>query len=133
MRTKPQLSFLLMQHRHRYDLPKGHIEPGEDEWGCALRELYEETGIEANTLHLDQEFRFTITYQTHYKRFGNETIEKTLVIFLGWLNQDVTIKLSEHDSHIWVDWNPPHVIQEKTIDPLLGQLEQYLNKNGFRI
>ena len=41
MRTKPQLSFLLMQHPDRYDLPKGHIEAGEAEWDCALRELYE--------------------------------------------------------------------------------------------
>ncbi|HEY9596080.1 MAG TPA: DNA mismatch repair protein MutT, partial [Cyanophyceae cyanobacterium] len=30
MRTKPQLSFLLMQKPNRYDLPKGHIEAGED-------------------------------------------------------------------------------------------------------
>lgn len=127
MRTEPQLSFLLlMKHPTRYDLPKGHIEPGEDELCCALRELQEETGIEASNLHLDETFRFTIIYQTRYKRFGGKTIEKTVVIFLGWLRQEVNLKLSEHSSYTWVNWNPPHTIQKKTIDPLLEQLEQVL-------
>ena len=130
MRTKPQLSFLLMQHPKRYDLPKGHIEAGEDEWSCALRELYEETGIEASSLQLDERFRFTITYQACYKRFGSETVEKILVIFLGWLEKDVSIKLSEHSSYTWITWNPPHAIQEKTIDPLLKHLEHYLVKGS---
>lgn len=133
MRHKPQLSFLLMHKPTRYDLPKGHIESGEDELGCALRELYEETGIEASALQLDEQFRFTITYQARYKRFGSETVEKTLVIFLGWLKQEVNVKLSEHDSYTWVEWNPPHAIQQKTIDPLLEQLERYFQKNGFRV
>jgi 8-oxo-dGTP pyrophosphatase MutT (NUDIX family) len=133
MRTKPQLSFLLMQHPDRYDLPKGHIEAGETEWDCALRELYEETGIEASNLHLDEAFSFSITYQTRYKRFAGETIEKTLIIFLGWLQQEVNIKLTEHDSYTWVEWNPPHAIQQKTIDPLLEQLEQYFQESKFRI
>ncbi|HEY9740619.1 MAG TPA: NUDIX domain-containing protein [Coleofasciculaceae cyanobacterium] len=60
IRTKPQWSFLLMQHPTRYDLPKGHIEVGEDELGCALRELHEETGIEASHLQLDEKFRFIL-------------------------------------------------------------------------
>ncbi len=127
MRTEPQLSFLLlMKHPTRYDLPKGHIEPGENELCCALRELHEETGIEASNLNLDETFRFTITYQTRYKRFAKKTIEKTVVIFLGWLRQEVNLKLSEHSSYTWVNWNPPHTIQTKTIDPLLEQLEKFL-------
>ena len=130
MRTEPQLSFLLlMKHPIRYDLPKGHIEPGEDELCCALRELQEETGIETSHLSIDEGFHFTITYQTSYKQFGGKTIEKTVVIFLGWLKQEVSIKLTEHSGYTWVNWNPPHTIQQKTIDPLLEQLEQYLHSN----
>ncbi|MBE9127239.1 MULTISPECIES: bis(5'-nucleosyl)-tetraphosphatase [unclassified Coleofasciculus] len=129
MRTVPQLSFLLMQHPHRYDLPKGHMETGEDEWDCALRELHEETGIPASALKLDRTFRFTNTYKTRYKRYGKEKIEKTVVIFLGWLEQKVTVQLTEHSSYQWVEWNPPHLIQKKTIDPLLGKLERYLLEN----
>jgi 8-oxo-dGTP pyrophosphatase MutT (NUDIX family) len=34
---KPDNSFLLMKHSHRYDLPKGHMEVGETEQQTALR------------------------------------------------------------------------------------------------
>jgi 8-oxo-dGTP pyrophosphatase MutT (NUDIX family) len=34
---KPDQSFLLMKHRDRYDLPKGHMEVGETEHQTALR------------------------------------------------------------------------------------------------
>lgn len=120
-----------MHKPNRYDLPKGHIEFGENELSCALRELYEETGIDSNALQLDETFRFTTTYPTRRKRLGGKSINKTVVIFLGWLKRDVMIKLSEHDSYSWVEWNPPHAIQKKTIDPLLEQLEQYFQKNEF--
>lgn len=133
MRTKPQLSFLLMQHPHRYDLPKGHMEFGEDERTCALRELHEEAGIPAIALQLDPGFRFTEIYQIHqYKRYGGESVEKTLVIFLGWLKEEVSIKVSEHGNFTWVDWHPPHAIQKKTIDPLLKALESYFKEDESR-
>ena len=128
MRTEPELSFLLLiKQPTRYDLPKGHIEPGEDDLCCALRELHEETGIKTSQLYIDETFHFTITYQTRDKRFEGKVIEKTVVIFLGWLRQEVSIKLSEHSSYTWVNWNPPHTIQEKMIDPLLEKLEKYLH------
>lgn len=132
MRTHPQVSFLLMQKPNRFDLPKGHMEAGESEWECAMRELREETGIEASAIEIDKKFRFIDTYSASYERFGKEVVEKTVVIFLGWLKQDVTIKLSEHSGFQWVDWNPPHKIQNKTIDPLLKSLEDYLSKNDIR-
>jgi 8-oxo-dGTP pyrophosphatase MutT (NUDIX family) len=132
MRTQPQLSFLLLMKRPtRYDLPKGHMEVGEDELSCALRELYEETGIEASNVQLDETFRFTTTYRTRDVRCGGKLVEKTVVIFLGWLKQDVKIQLSEHDSYCWVDWNPPHVIQKKKIDPLIKELEHYFYTNDI--
>jgi ADP-ribose pyrophosphatase YjhB (NUDIX family) len=34
---KPDQSFLLMKHKDRYDLPKGHMEAGETEHQTALR------------------------------------------------------------------------------------------------
>jgi bis(5'-nucleosidyl)-tetraphosphatase len=126
MRTAPTLSFLLMQHPHRYDLPKGHVEANEDEISCALRELQEETGINNWDIELDTKFRYSETYLTRYKKFGDEKVEKTLVIFLAWLKHEVDLQLSEHISYAWVNWQPPHHIQFLTIDPLLKKLEQYL-------
>ena len=47
-RAEPR-KFLLMRHRDRWDLPKGHVEPGEGIREAALRETEEETGIDRQT------------------------------------------------------------------------------------
>lgn len=119
-RSQPQPQFLLMRHPTRWDLPKGHVDPGEDELTCALRELEEETGITRNGIKLDPDFRFTLQYDVQYERTGGEKLRKTLVIFLGRLVGDHTIAITEHEGFEWFDWAPPHDIQEQTINPLLA-------------
>lgn len=50
---------LMIYRNNRWDLPKGHIDNGESEEECAVREIAEETGVEGakivrflcNTLH----------------------------------------------------------------------------------
>ncbi|RDH50260.1 bis(5'-nucleosyl)-tetraphosphatase [Fischerella thermalis] len=128
MRSQPQMSFLLLLKSNRYDLPKGHIETGEDEISCALRELFEETGIGINDIELDHKFQFHVTYLVKSKRTQNKKAEKKVVIFLAWLKNEVLIKTSEHSGYVWEEWKPPHTIQPKTIDPLLQELEKYLLK-----
>ena len=61
-RKEPVLSFLLMKHPDRWDLPKGHVDEGETELECALREMEEETGIPRSAVRLDDAFRFAETY-----------------------------------------------------------------------
>jgi 8-oxo-dGTP pyrophosphatase MutT (NUDIX family) len=124
-RSSPVESFLLMEHPHRLDLPKGHIMPGESELECALRELEEETGIQAADLQLDPEFRFSLQYPVRYRRLGNRLVTKTLVIFLGRLLRPVEIRTSEHEGHRWMEWSPPHRIQAQTVDALLAAVEKY--------
>lgn len=127
-RQTPRRSFLLMKHPHRYDLPKGHIEAGESEMDCALRELEEETGFPKEQIRIEPEFRFELTYQPRYRRFGGERVEKTVVIFLGWLLADNSEpKPTEHGAYEWFDWSPPHRIQSKTIDPLLTVVESHFS------
>ena len=58
VRGQPIDSFLLMQHVRRWDLPKGHVDEGESEMQCALRELQEETAITAADVEVDPEFQF---------------------------------------------------------------------------
>jgi 8-oxo-dGTP pyrophosphatase MutT (NUDIX family) len=125
-RSTPVESFLLMRHPRRLDLPKGHLDAGETERQCALRELEEETGIRAADLELDDGFRFTLGYEVDGRRYGlGERVPKTLVIFLGRLIHEVPIQCTEHDGFVWVPWNPPHRIQAQTIDPLLAAVEAY--------
>ncbi len=42
--------FLFIEKKGRLDLPKGHIEPGEEAESCALREVSEESGIRGQTI-----------------------------------------------------------------------------------
>jgi 8-oxo-dGTP pyrophosphatase MutT (NUDIX family) len=124
LRGDPIHEFLLMRHADRWDLPKGHVDPGEGDLECALRELHEETGIKAKDINIIDDFRFATHYQVRGKRDG-QLHDKTLVIFLARLLRDVKIDPTEHPAYQWFPWQPPHKIQAFTIDPLLAALEQF--------
>lgn len=123
VRGEPIDEFLLMRHADRLDLPKGKVDSGESDLECALRELSEETGIQPQAIEVDPTFRYVGQYPVGQ---GKQTSQKTLVIFLGRLIQEVTIEVTEHLGFEWVAWNPPHRIQTRTIDPLLEELASHL-------
>ena len=121
--SSPQ--FLLMRHKDRWDLPKGHVDPGETELQCALRELEEETGIAEDAINIHPEFCFKTNYLVNKKRYGATPVNKSLIVYLGTLLKDVDIQPTEHPDFDWFPWNPPHTIQAKTIDPLLAYAEPF--------
>jgi bis(5'-nucleosidyl)-tetraphosphatase len=127
VRGSPVREFLLMRHADRWDLPKGHVDSGESEMECALRELREETGITADDIEIIDGFRFTANYPVYGKR-DSRLIDKTLVVFLARLNRDVEIDPTEHGGYQWFAWNPPHQIQAKTIDPLLAAAAEFIHQ-----
>jgi bis(5'-nucleosidyl)-tetraphosphatase len=122
----PTCSFLVLKHANRFDLPKGHIEKGENEVECALRELYEETSISRELVLLDPEFRFETVYYPHEQQFSGERVAKTVVIFLAHLKEDVPIIPIEHSGFEWVTWNPPHHFNHATIDGVLIKVAQFV-------
>jgi bis(5'-nucleosidyl)-tetraphosphatase len=126
-KSNNQKSFLLMKHANRYDLPKGHLEPGESDLECALREMNEETGIAIDAVEIDRNFQYRSIYQLQSARLDNETVEKTVIIFLGWVDFNTQITITEHLGYEWFDWNPPHQIQLLAIDPLLAEVAVHLN------
>lgn len=129
VRGQPVREVLLMEHPQRLDIPKGHVEPGESDEQCALRELEEETGITASDVEIDPRFRFELQYPVYEKRYGR-WCEKTLVVFLARLKHDVEIRISEHTGFRWLTWQPPHILQPETIDPLLAHLAAHLTAGG---
>ena len=124
VRGDPTESFLLMKHKDRWDLPKGHLDGDETEDECARRELLEETGITAADIDLLPSFRWATEYDVNSKRFG-EKCHKTLVIFLGRLKREVNIVPTEHLDFRWFPWQPPHRIQAQTIDAVLAEAERF--------
>lgn len=118
-----------MQHKDRWDLPKGHVDPGESDLEAAFRELEEETGIAQAEVELDPEFVFEYQYPVAAKRYVSDqrgNIQKTLIVFLGYIPTEKEIAVTEHPDSRWFEWDPPHLIQEKTIDPLLEHVAEYL-------
>ena len=131
VKGNPIESFLLMKHPKRWDLPKGHVDNDESEMECALRELEEETGIQAKDITVDTGFRYQLQYVVNYKRkFGGSDAMKTVVYFLARLERDVKLNLTEHGDFQWFPWNPPHDIQEQTINPLLAAVAQYVSESS---
>jgi len=124
-RGKTKRKFLLMRHANRWDLPKGHIDPGEKKKQCALRELEEETSITSKDIKIDSDFKFKEKYTVSYKRDNRAKKLKTLTIYLAELIKPVDIVLTEHIGYEWISWKPPHKIQENSIDPLLKKLADH--------
>ncbi len=129
-RKQKTLQFLLMKHSTRWDLPKGHLDPGETKRQAALRELSEETGLQALDVWLDAHFVFENRYWVSYKRNGDKKQLKELTIYLGFLVHDKTIVITEHEGYEWFDWSPPHRIQAETINPLLEQVELHFESQN---
>jgi bis(5'-nucleosidyl)-tetraphosphatase len=125
VRGEPIREFLLMRHADRWDLPKGHVDRGESDKQCALRELREETGITEEDIEIIDGFRFTTHYHVRGKRDG-KLYDKALVVFLAHLIRDVKIDVTEHPGYQWFPWQPPHKIQAFTIDPLLAAVERFI-------
>lgn len=118
-----------MKHHDRWDLPKGHVDPGETDMEAALRELEEETGFAEEELQIDPDFCYEERYMVPGKRYGaggGTELEKTLQIYLASMNETRDPRLTEHLGFRWFLWKPPHNIQGKTIDPLLSQLRSHL-------
>ncbi len=84
-------------------LPKGHIDPGEDEQSAAVREVREETGVQ---VALDEKLG-DITYSF---RTATGRIRKTVSFFLlRWESGDPVPQQEEVDD---VQWLPVETCQD---------------------
>jgi len=122
--------FLLMRHHDRWDLPKGHAEPGESPRQTALRETEEETGIDASRITLDETFVYSVAYPVTYRNHGDRVFEKRVTYFIGYVDQPWPVTCTEHVGHQWFGWDPPHRIQAQTIDQLMAAVEAHLRTAG---
>ncbi len=79
-----------------YGFPKGHIEENETDVECAIRETFEETGINVS---VDCNNSFKISY------FVNENILKNVIFFIAFVNGENVIKVQEDelDDAFWID------------------------------
>lgn len=82
-----------------WDLPKGHVEQGEQELDTARREVEEETGLK-DVVFADG-FRQTIRY---FFRAEGKTVFKTVAFYVA-TTETIKIRVShEHTGYVWVPY-----------------------------
>ena len=94
------IKYLLLHYElGHWDLPKGHIEKGENPEDAARREIFEETGIK--NINFISGFRQAIRY---YFRAEGKTILKFVVFYLAE-TKIKEIKISEeHQGFLWLSY-----------------------------
>jgi 8-oxo-dGTP diphosphatase len=93
----PHVALIATRSRTRWGLPKGAVSSGETSEQAALREVREETGIEAEVVKLLD----TIEY---YFRAGDTLIRKRVDFYLmRYVGGELTPQLSEVDDVEWVE------------------------------
>lgn len=91
-------AFLMLKRTQGWlDLPKGHIEKGEDSRSAAIRETEEETGLRLST---DLYFKDEVSY---WYNKNSEKIKKMNIFYLAKLPANAKIRISyEHEGYEWV-------------------------------
>lgn len=92
----PDKSKMLMCERKKdpykglLNMVGGKIEPGEDGYDAAYRELYEETGITRDDIRL-----------THLMDFSYPLCDEYVEVYAGGLNREVTLR-EEKNPLLWI-------------------------------
>ena len=99
-RTEAENLFLLLKYpAGHWDFVKGHVESGETAREAAIRELYEETGIEDAVFVNGFRRRIKYTY-----RYGGRTRFKRVVFFLAHTGTEKVRISEEHQTYMWCSY-----------------------------
>ena len=118
---------LLQNYSNSYSVPKGHLEAFETEQDCALRELYEETGIKAEIL---EGFKTKINYNFR-TRSGEK--QKTVVLFLAEYNGKIDINNNEILSYQWLSAPKAMKTLPNGCDDVINKAEKFLSSQKSEI
>jgi bis(5'-nucleosidyl)-tetraphosphatase len=100
--------YLLLRYAAgHWDFVKGNVEPKESETDTVIRELKEETGIDAT--QTIEGFRDRIQY--FYRRQG-ETVQKEVVFYIIHANTEKVQLSFEHEDFAWLDYS--HALERLT-------------------
>ncbi|MDD2696742.1 MAG: NUDIX domain-containing protein [Candidatus Pacebacteria bacterium] len=124
------LHYPSISHRAKkeyWDLPKGHIEKGEELEDTVKREVEEETGLK--DIEFMREFKETIRY---FFRFEGKNILKFVTFYLvRTQNKDVKIS-GEHLDFLWLPYEEAlKKLTFKNAKEILQKSNEFLSKKGI--
>lgn len=97
----PDILYLLLNYRKgHWDLAKGKLEDGETNLEAAIRELKEETNLEAEVY---SGFEQSLTY--FFKNHQGELVKKDVTFFVGKAHNKNVVLSPEHLFYKWVPLN----------------------------
>jgi 8-oxo-dGTP pyrophosphatase MutT (NUDIX family) len=113
--------FLFIEKKGRLDLPKGHIEKGEEAEKCALREVSEECGIKGHYIIKE----LAPTYHT-YSWEGISYLKKTSWFMMGYDGEMITIPQTE-EGITKVEWLLPDELSKIKSNAWMSLMEVIYN------
>ncbi|MGC8586869.1 MAG: uracil-DNA glycosylase family protein [Candidatus Micrarchaeia archaeon] len=120
---KNTLFLFLIKDDGTLDIPKGHIEKGENALQAAIREAKEESGIDITP---DRFFRRVTKY---FFFEGKEKIMKTLTVFLSETNTKEVKVSFEHKGYKWLDFDEAmKELKYKGTKKLLTDANDYIKR-----
>jgi bis(5'-nucleosidyl)-tetraphosphatase len=96
-----QREYLLLDYGRHWDLPKGHLDAGEDDLAAAVRELQEETGL--TSPRVIDGFHHEIVYFFRSPRKG--LIRKTVIFFLAEVSHRQITLSDEHVGFVFLPFS----------------------------
>ncbi|AGB04000.1 NTP pyrophosphohydrolase [Aciduliprofundum sp. MAR08-339] len=124
--TKTRKYLILHYPTGHWDFPKGHVEKGEDETKAAMREIFEETGIEVDLI-----FGFREIVRYHFRE-GGTLVEKTVIYFLGTTEKEEVRLSYEHDGYQWLNYRDAlNRITYESSKKVLVKAHLFLQKMGY--
>ncbi|HNW56801.1 MAG TPA: NUDIX domain-containing protein [Bacteroidales bacterium] len=98
--------YLFIEKKGKLDLPKGHVEPGEDSKTCALREVSEETGITGQSIVKP----ITSSYHT-YSWEGISYLKRTDWFLMQYSGEMIRVPQME-EGITKIDWLSPDELND---------------------
>lgn len=114
-----QREYLLIKNRRsgHWGFPKGHVEPGEDDFQAALRETSEEVRI--NQMQIIPGFRTVVRYT--FPR-NNQLVKKEVVLFLARTEEEGEPFREEVEEIVWLPY--PEALRRITFPEQRDALRQ---------
>ena len=131
-RTKDGPMFLVLYTRGQYwNFPKGKLEPRENAFDAAVREMDEETGLKKDDLRIKRGFAAYENFT--YKRDGKK-IFKTVKFFLAETNKEEINISKEHNGFGWFLYKDANKILSlhKESQAVLRKANNFINRRPRR-